>query len=67
MRTQIRCMLKLLYENGFTFKMAWKKVKEYCEQRGMQMVTLKTANELQQVKEQLDKREPLCNMKKRRF
>jgi hypothetical protein len=36
--------------------MNWKDGKEYCEQRGMQMATLKTANELEQVAEQLKQR-----------
>jgi hypothetical protein len=33
--------------------MLWKDGKEYCEQRGMQMATLKTSKEVQQVEEQL--------------
>jgi hypothetical protein len=46
----------LLNENVFTLKMKWKGAKEYCEQRGMQMATLKTSHEVQQVAEQLKQR-----------
>jgi hypothetical protein len=57
-------MQKILYGNVFSLKVNWNASKEYCEQRGMQLPTLKTTNKLQQVTEQLKQSGFLCKMKK---
>jgi hypothetical protein len=54
MQTQIHA--KFAVRNVFPLKVDWRNVKKYCEQRGMQMVTLKTSNEMQQVDEQIKQR-----------